>query len=84
MEMVLVEPIKTEKAIGKIEFNNKITFRVEEKATKKQIKEEVEKIFNVKVHSVKTYLTARGQKRAIVRLADGHKAEDISSKLKMA
>lgn len=82
--MILVEPIKTEKAIGKIEFNNKITFRVGEKSTKKQIKEEVEKIFSVKVHSVKTYLTQKGQKRAIVRLADGYKAEDISSKLKMA
>ena len=33
---VLIEPIKTEKAIGKIEFDNCITFRVDENATKKE------------------------------------------------
>lgn len=82
--MLLKEPIKTEKAIGKIEFDNKITFRVENNATKRQVKEEVEKVFKVKVDSVKTYLTTKGQKRAVVRLAEGYKAEDISSKLKMA
>lgn len=82
--MALVEPIKTEKAIGKIEFENKITFRVENRATKGQIREAVEKAFGVKVASVKTYITASGQKRAVVKLAEGHKAEDISSKLKMA
>ena len=82
--MILLEPVKTEKAIGKIEFDNTITFKVEEKATKKQVKDEVEKIFKVKVKSVRTYLAQTGGKRAVVRLAEGHKAEDISSKLKMA
>ena len=81
---ILKEPVKTEKAIGKIEFENTITFKVDNKATKGQVKEEVEKVFSVKVHSVKTYLAPDGKKRAIVRLAEGHKAEDISSKLKMA
>lgn len=82
--MILKEPVKTEKAIGKIEFENTITFKVEEKATKKQIKDEVEKLFKVKVKTVRTYLAPLGGKRAVVRLAEGHKAEDISSKLKMA
>ncbi len=82
--MILKEPVKTEKAIGKIEFDNTITFKVEEKATKKQVKDEVERIFKVKVKSVRTYLAPTGGKRAVVRIADSHKAEDISSKLKMA
>ncbi|MBD3398514.1 50S ribosomal protein L23 [Candidatus Micrarchaeota archaeon] len=82
--MILKEPVKTEKAIGKIEFDNTITFKVEEKATKKEVKDEVEKLFSVKVKSVRTYTAPLGGKRAVVRLAEGHKAEDISSKLKMA
>lgn len=82
--MILKEPVKTEKAIGKIEFENKITFRVDMKATKDDIRQAVEKMFGVKVGSVKTYITMDGEKRAIVKLAEGHKAEDISSKLKMA
>ena len=82
--MILIEPVKTEKAIGKVEFENTITFRVVESATKKQVKDEVEKVFKVKVHEVRTYRPARGGKRAVVKLAKGSKAEDISSKLKMA
>lgn len=82
--MILIEPVKTEKAIGKIEFSNTITFKVAESATKKQVKEEVEKVFGVKVKSVKTYILPGQGKRAIVRIAESHKAEDISSKLKMA
>ena len=82
--MVLMEPIKTEKAIGKIEFENKITFRVDSRAAKGEIKEAVEKMFGVKVASVRTYITMEGEKRAVIKLAEGHKAEDISSKLKMA
>ena len=81
---ILKEPVKTEKAIGKIEFENTITFKVDNKATKHQVKDEVEKVFGVKVQSVKTYIAPGGEKRAVVRLAEGHKAEDISSKLKMA
>ncbi len=81
---VLIEPIKTEKAIGKIEFDNCITFKVDEKATKKDIKAAVEKLFKVKVACVRTQRGARGGKRAVVKLAKGSKAEDISAKLKMA
>lgn len=81
--MVLISPIKTEKAIGKIEFENTITFRVKGDATKPQVKEEVEKAFGVKVASVRMLNTLADGKRAIVKLAEGHKAEDLSSKLKM-
>lgn len=81
---VLIEPIKTEKAIGKIEFDNCVTFKVDEKATKKEIKAAVEKIFKVKVADVRTLRGSRGGKRAVVKLAKGSKAEDISTKLKMA
>ena len=81
---VLIEPVKTEKAIGKIEFDNCITFQVDENATKKDIKAAVEKLFKVKVANVRTQRGARGGKRAVVKLAKGSKAEDISAKLKMA
>ena len=81
--MLLIEPIRTEKAIGKIEFENTVTFRVAREATKPLVKDEVEKAFGVKVASVRMYTTPKGDKRALVRLAEGHNAEDISSKLKM-
>lgn len=82
--MILLAPIKTEKAIGKIEFENTLTFEVSMDATKDTVKKEVEKLFGVKVAHVKTFITAKGVKRALVKLAAGSKAEDVTLKLKMA
>lgn len=82
--MILVAPLKTEKAIKKIEEENSLIFEVDIAATKKSIKDEVEKLFNVKVASVQTHVTFKGKKHAIVRLAKEFKAEDVAEKLKIA
>lgn len=80
--MIIIAPIKTEKAIGKIEYENALTFKVERLSTKKAIQEEVEKLFGVKVQSVNTYHTSKG-KHALVKLTKEFKADDIAIKLKM-
>ena len=81
--MIIISPIKTEKAIGKIEYENSITFRVAMDAGKDSIKKEVETLFGVKVQSVRTMITSRGKKRAVVKLAKEFKADDVAAKLKM-
>jgi large subunit ribosomal protein L23 len=78
-----VSPVITEKATALSE-QNKVVFRVRKDATKPQIKEAVEKLFDVKVKSVNTLLTkgkvkmfrgTRGQrsdvKKAVVTLEEG-------------
>ena len=81
---VILSPVITEKATLASEYN-KVLFKVAAKATKPQIKEAVEKLFDVKVKSVNT-LVRRGKwkvfkgsvgqqsptKRAIVTLVEGH------------
>ena len=80
---VIVSPVITEKATNLSE-QNKVVFKVRSNATKPQIKEAVEKLFDVKVVSVNTLVTkgkvklfrgTRGQrsdvKKAIVTLAEG-------------
>lgn len=81
--MFILAPIRTEKAVGKMEFDNTITFAVTDAATKMDIRGEVEKTFNVKVDDVRTYNTSKGGKRAIVKLAKGFKTDDIAAKLKL-
>jgi large subunit ribosomal protein L23 len=81
--MILMGPVKTEKAIGKIEYENTLTFEVGMKATKKEIAEEFEKLFSVKVVSVRTAITSDGKKHAHIRLAKEFKADDVATKLKM-
>ncbi|HLC68369.1 MAG TPA: 50S ribosomal protein L23 [Candidatus Bilamarchaeaceae archaeon] len=80
---ILIAPIKTEKAVGKIEFANTLTFEVSMDSDKQSIKQEIEKLFGVKVQNVKTFITSRGKKRALIKLAKESKAEDIAVKLKM-
>jgi large subunit ribosomal protein L23 len=84
---VLIAPVITEKATNASE-HNKVIFKVASGATKPQIKEAVEKLFDVKVRSVNT-LNRRGKwkafkgrfgqqsdsKRAIVTLEEGHRID---------
>jgi large subunit ribosomal protein L23 len=80
---VIVSPVITEKATNLSE-QNKVVFKVRSNATKPQIKEAVEKLFDVKVKSVNTLVTkgkvkmfrgTRGQrsdvKKAVVTLQEG-------------
>ncbi|HEX2552799.1 MAG TPA: 50S ribosomal protein L23 [Microvirga sp.] len=81
---VIVSPVITEKSTTLSE-QNKVVFKVRNDATKPQIKEAVERLFDVKVKSVNTLVTkgkvklfrgTRGQrsdvKKAVVTLQEGH------------
>ena len=65
---------------GYRENNNRIEFIVRREATKKEIREAVEQMFDVKVAKVNTRNTITG-KHASVRLADGYDAEEAALKL---
>ncbi|AAL63852.1 50S ribosomal protein L23 [Pyrobaculum aerophilum] len=73
--------VVTEKALRLAEKENKITLIVDRGATKKQIAEEVERLYNVKVEKVNTLITPRGEKKAYVKLTKEHNAMDLLSKL---
>ncbi|MDO8840008.1 MAG: 50S ribosomal protein L23 [Parvibaculum sp.] len=81
---IILSPVITEKATMASEANQ-VIFKVAPKATKPQVKEAVEKLFDVKVKAVNT-LIRKGKtkrfrgiagrqsdfKKAIVTLEDGH------------
>ena len=84
---VIVAPVVTEKATVASE-HNKVVFKVARTATKPQIKEAVEKLFDVKVKSINTHVRkgkikafkrSVGQqadvKRAVVTLEEGHRID---------
>jgi large subunit ribosomal protein L23 len=89
---VIIAPVITEKATMASE-HNQVIFKVAMKATKPQIKEAIEKLFDVKVKNVNT-LTRKGKfkafrgrpgvqsdvKKAIVTLEEGHRI-DVSTGL---
>jgi large subunit ribosomal protein L23 len=83
----ILSPVITEKATIASE-RNQFVFRVARNATKPQIKEAIEKLFDVKVTAVNTLLRkgktkrfrgVRGRqqdtKKAVVTLADGYRLD---------
>ena len=84
---IIVKPVITEKATVASE-HNQVVFRVARHATKPQIKEAVEKLFDVKVKNVNT-LVRKGKlrnfkgrrallsdvKNAVVTLEEGHRID---------
>jgi large subunit ribosomal protein L23 len=84
---VIVSPVITEKATMASD-HNQVVFKVRKTATKPQIKEAVERLFDVKVESVNTLVrkgknkvfrgvrgTQSDVKKAVVTLAEGHKID---------
>ena len=85
---VLVKPLMTEKSMQRKEELNAVTFKVTVDANKVEIRQAVEKVFNVKVAEVRT-ASREGKwkrmgkhegrrpnwKKAVVTLRPGHKIE---------
>ena len=65
---IIKAPIVTEKSAKLAQEGNTITFSVDTKANKTEIKQAVEKLFNVKVESVNT-VTVRPKKKRVGRYA---------------
>lgn len=81
---IILEPLTTEKSVRAADKNHQVVFRVAKDATKTELKEAVQKLFSVKVDSVRT-VSVRGKrkyfrqvagersdwKKAYIRLAEG-------------
>ncbi len=78
---IVKNPITTEKAVRLMESQNKLTFMIHSAATKKEIKEAVEKIFKVKILKVNTLITPKGTKKAYIKLAPDTPALDVATQL---
>ncbi len=81
MENIIVRFVLTEKSLRLAEKENKITLIVRRESNKKQIREIVEKLYNVKVVKVNTLITPQGEKKAYVKLSPEHNAMDLLSRL---
>ena len=91
---IIRRPIITEKGLGVKELQHTVVFEVAAGATKTEIKEAVQSIFKVKVHSVRTATypgkeRRRGKfagyrpdwKKAYVRLRTGEKMPEYAQNL---
>lgn len=80
-ELVIVYPMMSEDTVKLIEGENKITFIVNDKASKHDIKRAVEELYEVRVDRVATLTTPEGRKKAYVKLRPESKASELAVKL---
>jgi large subunit ribosomal protein L23 len=78
---VLKHPHVTEKAMNKMDFQNKLEFIVDEGADKDEIADAMEAQFDVTVVDVNTLVTMKGNKKATVTLSADDDAEEIASRI---
>ena len=71
----------TESANQKIEANNTLVFIVDVRATKKQIKAAVNRMYDIQCEKVNTLIRPDGQKKAYVRLTSDYDALDVANKI---
>jgi len=85
---IIIKPLITEKTSIQKELNNQLTFEVDRRANRIEIKKAVESIFNVRVAAVKTMQVTgktkqrgrivgkrRDWKKAIVKLMPGERID---------
>ncbi|MEK6820564.1 MAG: 50S ribosomal protein L23 [Nanoarchaeota archaeon] len=77
----MIRPVTTEKAVKLIETENTILFEVDRRLNKTEIKQEFEKVFNVKVKSVNIVIR-KNKKLAYIKIKQGE-AIDLATKLGM-
>ena len=74
-------PLVTEKAMNKMDFENKLEFVCDPAATKADIAEAVGERFDVRVTKVNTQVTMQGTKKATVTLHEDDDAQDVASRI---
>ncbi|MCS7135799.1 MAG: 50S ribosomal protein L23 [Nitrososphaerota archaeon] len=80
-QKIIKRVVITQDTVSLVEKENKITFIVDIKATKKQIKDAIEKLYEVKVEKVNTLITPLGEKKAFVKLKPEYSASELAVKL---
>lgn len=79
--MIIKSPYITEKVTSMVDSNNTLEFLVDMRATKPEIKKSLTELYDVEVISVRTMITSRGEKKAIVKLAKEGSANELATRL---
>ena len=78
---IIIKPHVTEKTMNLIDLNNEITFVVDRRANKKQIKHAFEELYEEKVAKVNTHITTKGVKVAYIKLVEEEMAEELAVRM---
>ena len=78
---IIIKPHVTEKTMNLIDLNNEISFVVNRKANKKQIKYAFEELYEEEVERVNTHINTKGEKVAYIKLVEEEMAEELAVRI---
>ncbi|MBS3153196.1 50S ribosomal protein L23 [Candidatus Woesearchaeota archaeon] len=78
---IIKQPVSSEKAVRLMESDNKLTFIVNLKSTKKEIKDALKIGFDIDTEKVRTVITPSGKKKAYITLPKDKAAIDVATQL---
>ncbi|CCI40462.1 hypothetical protein ABG067_000719 [Albugo candida] len=78
---IIKAPVTTEPAMKKIEDHNTLVFTVDILANKRQIKDAMKQMYDIKCQKVNTLIRPNGQKKAYVRLTPDYDALDVANRI---
>ena len=78
---VVKYPLLSEDDVTLLEAENKITFIVDLRSDKHDIKRAIQELYEGRVEAVRTLITAEGDKKAFVKLTPDFKASDLAVRL---
>ncbi|KAI0539032.1 60S ribosomal protein L25-like protein [Xylaria digitata] len=76
---IIVHPLNTESSMKKLEENNTLTFIVDVKSNKAQIKQALKKLYEIDVVKINTLIRPDGKKKAYCKLTPDVDALDIAA-----
>eukprot|EP01017_Pseudomicrothorax_dubius_P024374 TRINITY_DN258_c0_g2_i2.p1 TRINITY_DN258_c0_g2~~TRINITY_DN258_c0_g2_i2.p1 ORF type:complete len:168 (+),score=60.54 TRINITY_DN258_c0_g2_i2:82-585(+) len=78
---ILLHPLSTEKAMGKMENENTLVYIVSQRSTKPQIREAFREVHKVEPRKVNTLVRSDGKKKAYIRLGPDAEALNLANKI---
>ncbi len=78
---IVFYPLITEKTVAMMEKENKLVFIVSRKANKIDIRDAVEKLYEVEVEKICVMIHTDGKKRAYVKLREEYLADEVATKM---
>jgi large subunit ribosomal protein L23 len=77
---VVRHPYVTEKTMTLMENENKLEFLVDRRCNKREIKFALEKLLDIRIDEVRTFINKEG-KHAIIKLNKDYSAEDVGRRI---
>jgi large subunit ribosomal protein L23 len=78
---IVKHPLVTEQTVASMDKDNVLVFVVDRKATKKDIREAIEELYEVELLSVNTLILPDGRKKAYVKLREEYLADEVATKI---